>query len=614
MPARSSRQPSCDAARAVRAVGVVAEFNAAGVLDAGDVHIASRIGELCGESDDAVLLACALAARAPRLGHVCVDLASVHQTVSVDVDAQVPIGELPWPEPADWLARVARSVLVGAAAARGEIPPLHLEDALLYLRRCFDDETVVAREVMRRVHAAGPSVDEPRLQGLLARMFGGGADPMQRSAAERVVRGRFAVISGGPGTGKTTTIAKVLALVCELATSGTGTLPQIAVTAPTGKAAERLGKSIAAQVARLPAGDAVRQHLGQLEGTTLHRLLGVRPTGVTHDREAPLPHDVVVVDEASMVSLALMAQLARALRPDARLVLAGDAAQLASVEAGVVLGDIVGPAAEGRADGELAKTITVLRTEHRFGAQIGALGAAVRVGDDDAAVDALRAGQPHIRWVAHDQARREVGDVHGAVVASGRRLFAAAMNRDAPAALDAIGAFRILCAHRHGANGVAAWTGLVERWLRAAVEGYAPGPEWYIGRPVLITENDSGIGLFNGDSGVVVTGADGRPKVAFARAQEIVEISPYRLGALETVHAMTIHKSQGSQFASVVVVVPDAASQLLTRELLYTAVTRARDSLIVVGAEDAIRDAVRRPIARASGLRGRLWAPPGQPA
>jgi len=594
---------------AVRATGLLARFNAVGVLSAGEVHIATRLGALFGEYDESTQLALALAARAPRLGHVCVDLASVAQTASVDTDAPTRVEDLPWPDPAGWPDRVAGSPLAGPAIADGLVRPLRVDGSTVYLQRALDDELLVAQEMLGRALGQAPPVDEMALAAGLRRVFGERSDPLQRRAAERAVRGRLAVISGGPGTGKTTTVAGVLGLVCEQAAVADRGLPLIAVTAPTGKAAERLGEAIASQALELPVAPDIRDLLARLAGTTLHRLLGVRSRGVTYDREAPLPHDVVVVDEASMVSLALMARLVAAMREDARLILVGDAGQLASVEAGAVLGDIVGPIADGSASGPLAGCITVLRTVHRFGAEIGALADAVRDGDDDAAIEVLRRGAPDVRWVDAGQAARSDGQVGRAALASGKAVYEAAYRGDAPAALAAMNTFRVLCAHRRGPAGVAAWTSRIERWLSDAIDGYLPTGEWYVGRPVLVTENDAGIGLFNGDSGVVVSGADARPQVAFARGAEVVEISPYRLSATETVLAMTIHKSQGSQFGTVAIIVPDAASRLLTRELLYTGITRARTSLIVVGDEDAIRDAIRRPIARASGLRARLWGP-----
>jgi len=611
-PQLTHRDPF-DARRAFGATGLLAEFNVAGVLTAGDVHVAQRLGELLGESDEQVLLAAAFAVRAPRMGHVCVDLSTVIGTVTVDAEVPVDLDRLPWPDAASWAGRVAASSLVAHAAAPPP-RPMTLEGNRLYLDRYWRDEGIVAHEVIVRAQSV-LLVDEAALDAGLGRLFGDGPDDAQRRAAEHAVREAFTVISGGPGTGKTTTVARILGLICEqsgTAAPGVGALrlPLIALAAPTGKAADRLQEAVVHEAASLDVGDRIRGQLAALESSTLHRLLGSRRgrgTGFVHGAQNRLPHDVVVVDEASMVSLSLMARLLEALREDARLILVGDAGQLASVEAGAVLGDIVGPAATEPDREPLGGHIVVLQKVHRYGPEIGALADAVRAGDDDAVMAELCVDRPQLRWISPQTADGAPGIVRTVALAQGRTLFDAAAGGFAGAALEGLGTFRVLCARRRGPQGVAAWTRAIEGWLTGAIDGFSTRSEWYVGRPVLVTQNDYGMGLFNGDTGVVVAGPDGRPRVAFARAGEVVEISPYRLGTVETVHAMTIHKSQGSQFASVVVVVPDASSRLLTRELLYTAITRARSTLIVVGTEQAIRAAVRRPIARASGLRERLW-------
>jgi exodeoxyribonuclease V alpha subunit len=310
----------------------------------------------------------------------------------------------------------------------------------------------------------------------------------------------------------------------------------------------------------------------------------------------------VIVDESSMVSLPMTGRLLEAVRPDARLVLVGDPRQLASVEAGAVLGDVVGGAPAGSG-------IVVLERVHRYGALIGGFADAIEAGDADAAVERLR----DVTWIAADAGDpSQLGalePVREHAVATARAVIAAARDGDAATALAALAGFRLLCAHRRGPYGVRTWTARIESWLADAVAGFAGAGEWYAGRPLLVTENDRGLRLVNGDSGVVVAAADGRVTAAFERRRGLLEISPQRLGAVDTVYAMTVHKSQGSQFRRVAVVLPGPDSPLLTRELLYTAVTRAQDDLIVVGTEAAVRAAVARPIGRASALRARLWAP-----
>jgi exodeoxyribonuclease V alpha subunit len=256
----------------------------------------------------------------------------------------------------------------------------------------------------------------------------------------------------------------------------------------------------------------------------------------------------------------------------------------------------------------------VLRKVHRFGGGIATLAEAIRRGDAGAVIDVLASGGSggDLAWIDADTAetgpnRAALAPVRAAVETSAVAVVSAARAGDASAALAALGRFRLLCAHRRGPYGVAAWTVHLESWLAAAVDGYVTNERWYAGRPLLVTENDHSLRLFNGDTGVVVVGADGALRAAFERRGGVVEVSPSRLDAVETMHAMTVHKSQGSQLDEVAVVLPDPSSPILTRELIYTAVTRARSRLTVVGTEASIRAAVERPVARASGLRQLLW-------
>jgi exodeoxyribonuclease V alpha subunit len=416
----------------------------------------------------------------------------------------------------------------------------------------------------------------------------------------------------------------------------------VALTAPTGKAAARLEEAVHEEAAGLDVDDELRRRLLATKASTLHRLLGWQPgnrSRFRHHRGNRLPHDVVVVDETSMVSLSQMAKLVEAVRPDARLVLVGDPQQLASVEAGAVLGDIVGPAADrlllraaaraalADATGESSVTaeppagtaigdgIIVLRRVHRFGGGIAVLADAVRRGDGDAAIAALSDGRDDLTWIPVDLAApkgAELTAVRQAAVEAGVAIAEAARAGEARAALEALGGFRVLCAHRRGPYGVATWSAQVEAWLGSAVPGFAATGAWYVGRPLLVTENDYTLGLYNGDTGVVVAAGAERLAAVFERRGQVLEFSPARLSAVETVHVMTIHKSQGSQFDTVATLLPDPDSPILTRELLYTAITRARRRLLLAGTEEAVRVAVTRPVARSSGLRRWLWREPQQ--
>ncbi len=638
--------------------GLLREFNQAGVLSAADVHVARRLGTLGAESEETTLLAVALAVRAPRLGHVHVDLERIRHTAAVDAEEPVDLEMLPWPSPEAWIRRVAASPLVAAdeAGPREDSAggpregsaggpregsaggpqtdasgprPMRLAGNWLYLDRYWIEELAVADALQAMGEQERTDVDRRVLDEGLLRLFAPAPQGRQAQAASVAVRRRFTVVAGGPGTGKTTTVARIVALLYEQAAAGgAGAPPLIALAAPTGKAAARLQEAVHAEATSMDVAPAVTQQLLGLSASTLHRLLGWRPDSNSrfrHGRDQRLPYDAVIVDETSMVSLTLMARLIEALRSDARLILVGDPGQLASIEAGAVLGDIVGPAGPGEPAGAGeappepragagAPTsgpragIVVLDRGHRFGGEIAELAEAIRTGDADRTISLLGAGARAVTWIDSDVARlSSPAAVAKPALAAARTVIAqAGAGADRPA-LDALGSFRILCAHRRGPYGVTTWTARMEGWLEEEVEGFSAQDRWYVGRPLLVFENDYELGLNNGDTGVVLRAGDESVVAAFDRGGETIRYSPNRLGAVDTVYAMTIHKSQGSQFDAAAILLPDPGSRILTRELLYTAATRARRRLIVVGLEASIRAAVGRPVARASGLGRRLW-------
>lgn len=667
----------------LRPDSVLGQFNRAGVLAAADIHVARALARLAGAGDgtsagqcdgaeqggsaeqggraeqgdkgdsdnELVALAVALAVRAPRVGHVLVDLATVAQTAVSGFEDGADLSGLPWPPLDLWLERVRSSPLVAvcggtALAHAGGIAdrPLRLEGSHLYLDRYWQDEQDVARGLSARSAAAAGDVDEALLAEGLARLYPGDNSELQRQAAATVLHRALGVIAGGPGTGKTTTVARVLALVAEQAAhrgraGEDGPFPMVALVAPTGKAAARMEEAVHYEARRLDIDEDVRAWLLSLDASTVHRLLGRRPGTATrfrYDATNQLPYDLVVVDETSMMSLPLMARLLDAIRKDARLVLIGDQEQLASVEAGAVLGDIVGPAAAPRADlaragpaqaapsPPIAGCITVLQANYRFRGPLADLAGAVRTGDADGVVAVLSRGSRGLSgesapvdgagrasWLDVDvpsATPEDLEPIRAAVLRAQQPLVEAARAGDGPAALDALGRLRLLCAHREGPAGATTWNSLAEQWLTAVGEGPPSDGGWYLGRPVIVTENDYGLGLFNGDTGVVIV-EEGSLRVAFRRGAGVVTVSPARLGAVATAFAMTVHRAQGSEFDDVVVLLPDASSRVLTRELLYTAVTRARRSVVLVGTEESLRAAVERPIARASGLTARLWGP-----
>jgi exodeoxyribonuclease V alpha subunit len=565
-----------DVELAVGTSGLLQTFNEAGVLDISDVRVADRICFLGKESDESVALAVALLVRGLRSGSVCIEL----ETIASDID----VDDVPWPVSADWLAAVQASALLGQV--------LHLYDErLLYLDRYWREEKQVCDDLLA-LQVFKSTGDAPASE----RLFPAGFEE-QREAAEIALTQAVTVLTGGPGTGKTTTVARLLALLAEQAELSGAHRPRIALAAPTGKAAARLQEAVQLEVAGLDEAD--RERLGQLQAMTLHRLLGSRPdtsSRFRHDRGNRLPHDVIVVDETSMVSLTMMARLLEAVRPDSRLILVGDADQLASVEAGAVLADLV--------DGISTRTdmrVATLKTSHRFGESIGRLAEAIRVGDADRALELLNASGEHIEFIEADDAFDALRSV---LLPHAIRLREAAQYGADDVALATLDEHRLLCAHREGPFGVRNWNRQVEQWL-SETTGQPPWSEWYPGRPLLVTANDHGLHVYNGDTGVVVARADGL-RAVIAGASGALDFATSRLSDVDTMHAMTIHKSQGSQADEVSVLMPGEDSRLLTRELFYTAVTRAKKKVRVVGLETSVRAAIERRAVRATGLANRL--------
>jgi exodeoxyribonuclease V alpha subunit len=659
---------------------VLAPFVAAGILGAADVHVATALTDAGGDHDPLVLLAAALAVRAPRRQHVCADLSRVRDLVGEHVEeaggergrslnadvAGAP--DLPWPDPETWASALRASPLIAVRDpaslalpddAGRSCPPLTLAGDRLYLDRMWRDERLVARELRARAARTVAGLDHEALGAQLRDAFDAPAPDRQLLAAATALTRHLAVVAGGPGTGKTTTVARILGLLDDQARTAGMPLPGVALAAPTGKAAARLTESLREAAVGLAARRGDDDHtvtrLRDAEATTLHRLLGPRADSRTrfrHDRHTPLPHDVIVVDETSMVSLALIARLLETVRRDARLVLLGDPEQLASVEAGSVLGDVVGdavvaptihptthtqlrevldgghldgigqahgvgsgPEPEPRPGPGIDDAIVVLDRVHRFRADSGiaAVAAAIQRGDEDAAVAALRAADD-VEWIDTTPGDQDLRTLRGQVVEVAGGAMVAARDGDAPTALRGLEDLRVLCAHRRGPAGVTDWVQRIEQCLLADVPQADLRGRWYPGRPVLITENDPRLHVVNGDVGIVVRLSDGRRAVALSSADgaEPRLVAPTRLPSTETVHAMTVHKSQGSQFAHVVVVLPDEGSPLLTRELLYTALTRGRERATLVARENAVRAAVRSRAARASGL-GPALRGSGQP-
>ncbi|NYD57252.1 exodeoxyribonuclease V alpha subunit [Nocardioides marinisabuli] len=593
--------PAHDQRRVRSATGLLAGFNDTGLLEAADVHVARRVSALAGEDDEQVQLALALAVRGVRSGSVCVDLAA----------APALLEHAGWPDPAGWVEAVAASPLVDQGV-------LHLEDGTVYLDRYHRLESQVCDDLVERVGARPPVVDAAALDAARARIRGDRLSEQQERAAVGAVGRWTTVLTGGPGTGKTTTIARLLVLLADQA-AARGERFSVALTAPTGKAATRLQEAVLDELAGLDPAD--RERVGRPEAMTLHRLLGWRPDNATrfrHHRGNRLKHDLVVVDESSMVELTMMGRLLEAVRPQARLVLVGDPRQLTSVGAGAVLADVVRGFGDHFGEGTDDSPVASLTENFRSTEDIKQLAEALRAGDADEVLATLRRPSDEVELVelpaegavAGAAAGPSTGEVLSGALRQHSLDLALRVRRHAVAgehelAVAALDDHRLLCAHRDGPYGVRSWNRQVERWLADDVGEPVLG-QWYVGRPLLVTTNDYALEVYNGETGAVVRAPDGRLRAWISGSERLRDFSPARLEDVETMHAMTVHKSQGSQAAHVTVLLPEADSRLLTRELFYTAITRAQQQVRVVASEAAVRAAVAREAQRASGLRDRL--------
>lgn len=565
--------------RAVAASGLLATFVAAGQLGLADFHVAERLAWHAGERHNEIAkLTLALAMRLVRSGSVCLDLAAVDQLTADDPADDAP--ELVWPTRSQFDEALSRSALVTHGTDGGSERPLRLVDGLVYLERYWQAEQAVRAALLSRARASlgplTPTAIDPTL------------DEQQRAAVAAVGRNATTVITGGPGTGKTSTAAGVLRAYPNLR--------RVAIAAPTGKAAARLDEEVSAKL----AGSGIASP----PGTTLHRLLGMhpsRPQEPRHHGGNPLPHDLVIVDETSMVSLTMMRHLLAAARPSTRLVFLGDRDQLASVDAGAVLADLVDAAHLLGGD----QSVVRLAHNYRSNLPIQALASAIRSGDVEACLAAFGGGTAaQLVETATAGGLDELPELAATLREHASLVLAAAQRGDAVGACAALDRHRLLCAHREGPYGATRWNRLARSWLRQVVDGYATS-DWYVGEPLLITRNSAALSadaqVWNGDTGVIIASPDG-PRAAIARASQPLLIAPHLLDGATELHAMTIHKSQGSQFEHVSVILPPVGSPLLTRELLYTAVTRARDSVVVYGDRAALVEAVKTPARRASGL------------
>ncbi len=471
--------------------------------------------------------------------------------------------------------------------------PLCVAGDRLYLQRYFEYEKRLAEKI--RTIATSP--EELHGDGALSDILFGrrktSETDWQRLAAEQALEHKFLIISGGPGTGKTTTVVKILALLQSTANSSL----RIALAAPTGKAAMRLQESIGVSVHRLPLEKPILESI-PLQASTLHRLLGVKHNSpfFRHNKDNPLFYDVVVVDEASMVDLALMSKLVDALRPGTRLILLGDKNQLASVESGTVLADLITA---------LPGNTVELQKSYRFDSGIQRFADAINAGNSQQAWELMEQDDPQNISLMEEDAAEYGGEMYCLYMSAVRQ--AETLN-DYKNLFSSLQSFKILCANRHGQAGVSGINDRVEHYLTG--QGYdCFSTRWYEGRPVMITRNDYGLDLYNGDMGVCLRDPENPEimKVWFERSDGSLKgLMPGRISGCQTVYAMTIHKSQGTEIHEILVVLPARESGLLTRELLYTAVTRAKKSVKIKSSRAVFERAVNEKIKRHSGLAARL--------
>ena len=561
------------------------------------LHFAGLLHRLDPNADESVLLAGALAGERVISGEVCVDL--VHLANSTVFDSDDAPG-MSAPDLDLWQQALKSSPLVSDGTAT--TPLVVTPDGRLYLYRYFELERRLAELIMQRTQICDVAIDSTQLEAALDTLFPDDATSAdQRNAATLAVHNRFTVISGGPGTGKTATVVRILTLLSQLKLAAP---ERMLLCAPTGKAAARLREALADSLAAVTPGDAL-----PTDAVTAHRLLGWRPgKKPRYHAMRPLNCDLLVLDEASMVDLALMVSILEALPAHARLILLGDRDQLSSVEAGAVLGDICRAADSGPP----ADTLAPLTHNWRFGAHspIAALASAVREARVTDALTLLNdpASAPVSLQVAQEDAALDalLAEQVTPVYAEVARLVRE--GADAKAVFEKLGSLMVLCAHRTGPRGVTDLNRRVSVQLGAG-GALSPGLPAYPGQPLMVTRNDTALGLFNGDIGVVMPDADspGRLQAVFLDAggdERVVSLG--RLPEHETAYAMTVHKAQGSQARQVVLVLPTQLSPVLSRELIYTGITRAEQSLEIWAAHEVLAGAIGRSAQRATGLADRL--------
>jgi exodeoxyribonuclease V alpha subunit len=606
-----------------------------------DKHFALFIGRLANNHSLSASLAAALVSRNTGAGNICLDLAEHAGKPLLPSSRETSRDAYVCPSLPDWTEFLIQSGVV--AQGEGDTPLVLDESNRLYLRRYWQYEKFISRFIQERATPFLQDLNVPKLGKDLKKLYQkhpSGKIDWQQVAAIAAATRSFSVISGGPGTGKTTTVAKILALL--IGQNSNNRQLRILLGAPTGKAASRLQQAITA-AGLLQSGSA------PLQAATLHRMLGYIPNSpyFRHNAENPLAADIVVIDEASMIDLPLLAKLMLAVPASARLILLGDRHQLASVQPGSVLGDICrseimpnfssefceliaelsscsivpsSPSGTKTVSPSLQDSFVELVQNYRFSPESGIakLSMAVREGDGDGALDIiLKAEDGSITWSEIPAPADFEKKLQSSPNIS--RFASMQQNLEPDSCFNHLDSFRILCALRSGPFGMERVNTLLEQQLvpqfhsdiRGDITAQFKGMKTFLPyRPVMVTENDYNLQLFNGDVGLILPDPENQQSVrAFFKGEDGIlrGLAPALLPGHETVFALTVHKSQGSEFNRVLLILPDRDSPLLTRELLYTAITRSREKVEIWGRKSIFVSAVKRRIKRTSGLAEALW-------
>lgn len=589
-----------------------------------DIYFARFIQRISKKENPLLFLTLAFLSRETSAGHICLDLSEYADKPLIDKKKDIV-----FPALSEWQKNL---MVVSSVGKPGEKKPVILDESgRLYLFRYWQYETDLAEALIKRTKTEKIPPDSSFVLEMINKYFPGTKDKdsdMQKAAALTALIKNLCIICGGPGTGKTTTVAKILALMLECRQKEL----KIALAAPTGKAADRLQKAIASSKAKLPYSEKIISCIPET-ASTLHRLLGTIPNASSfrHNKDNFLPYDVVVIDEASMIDLPMLSKTFSATAPETSIILIGDKDQLASVESGAALGDIctkdavnffssdickvfsssagieIISSSEKTSPPVLSDCIVELDKNYRFknNSNIFKLSSAINKGDISktlAVLEEARDDVSHIQTSFQAHIKTHLSNI----ITNSFLPFIKAPSCEI--ALQLLDQFRILCALRKGPYGTVGINSLIEKKL-VEMNHIDPGSRFYHGRPIMITQNDYTLKLFNGDTGIIFNDPDKKRETkAYFKANDnlIRSFPPSALPEHETVYAMTIHKSQGSEFDNVMLVLPENESPVLTRELLYTAVTRTKEKIQIIGSEKIISYAVSRNIERRSGLKDRL--------